>query len=377
MSIKVRPSAKGPRYQVNYAIIEGGRRVWRSAGTFATKDEARKAERRALSELDQGKRPANRSLTVGEYLTGRWLPLYRPDKEASKLLRAGHVRNHLVPALGGLRLAKLGNYEIDRFIRDKLDAGLKPWTVKGIVSTLQVALSQAVKWDLIPRSPFDRVTPLEVTATAVDVWSEDEAATFFAHDPAHEDWPLWVLLYTCELRIGEALALRWGDIDLDRGVVKIERGLTKTTGDRFAEGSPKTRKSRRTVTMPPELVAALRAHRDNQDGRRRALGTGWAGHVPGWVFDNGFGVRLHQETARGRFTAAQQAAGVRRMTFHQLRHCGASHELEAGANPRTLADRLGHESPALTLGLYAHSRVEQQRTASEAVARRVLRRRTG
>jgi integrase len=125
------------------------------------------------------------------------------------------------------------------------------------------------------------------------------------------------------------------------------------------------------VTVPPVTLAALKAHKTAQDDRRRAWGAQWAGHVPGWVFDNGAGVRLHQESMRARFQRAMDAAGVRRISLHSLRHTGATGLSRAGISPETLKKRLGHSSVSTTLDLYAHSQIDDQAVMADVFADRV------
>jgi integrase len=236
-----------------------------------------------------------------------------------------------------------------------------------------MVLRQAVKWRLIPRNPLEDASVPPAPEPKVPAhWREEEAAAFFAHDPEHEDWPLWVVLALCQLRIGEALVLRWGDVDLDRGVLRVERGLSVAKDGGKIETSPKSPSSRRSVTVPPEALAALRLQRERQDGRRRLLGSQWRGEVPGYVFDDGYGGRQGGQMARKRFDRAQRAAGVPRITCHSLRHTGATALARAGMPVRVLQDRRGHASPVITQMVYSHHLVQDQAPHADAFASRII-----
>ena len=368
--------------------------VWRDAAgkqrtkTFRSEREAVAFRNERLVEARQGVVPADAKMTFAT-LCQRFLEVYAPPKQATWLLREKAIRLHLIPAFGAMKLAAIDGQVIDRWFarvrreptvchgrpsatpRAKQIASAE--TVRSWGATLQIVLGQAVKWRLIPRNPYDDATPPPLPEKTVPPhWGEAEAATFFAHDPDHVDWPLWVVLATCQLRISEALALRWSDVDWGAGVLRIERGLSRTKGERFAEASPKTRSSRRAITLPAETLEALKLHQERQNERRRLLGGLWRGHVPGWIFDNGEGVRLHQESARLRFERAMVAAGVPRIHFHGLRHTGATSMARAGMSSKVLALRLGHSSSQITEQVYAHFKPEDQAPHADAFAGRII-----
>lgn len=368
--IRVRTWADGAtkRYQ---AIPRDAAGVQR-ARTFVRLRDAIEYRDNVRAEAARGVVQADARTTVGELLD-RWLAVYDPKKESTRLIREQDVRLHLKPALGHLRLARLTAEHIEGFFREKKKT-LKPSTLRRIGAPLQMALKAGVRWKLIPRSPWEDAEKPSVPKAEVAVWTEDQAHAFFAHHgpegTQHPDRALWLVLCFCELRISEALALRWEDLDWERSILHVERTLTKTREDRTAIGTPKTDKSRRALHMAPVVVEALRAHRARQNARRLALGPAWVDG--GWVFDNGTGKRLHGESARARFEAAQRAAGVPRITPHGLRHSGATMEARAGVPIHVLQHRLGHASPLMTAGTYSHHQVADQREVADAVAARVV-----
>ena len=149
------------------------------------------------------------------------------------------------------------------------------------------------------------------------------------------------------MRRGELLALRWQDVDLDRATLKVERSLEQTkAGLRFK--SPKTRHSRRTVSLPPSAVAMLGQHRKDQLELRFQLGIGK--HEPAaLVFCNHDGAPISPNSF-----SVMWGRTVPQVTFHALRHTHASALIAGGVDVVTISRRLGHSSPTITLSVYAH-----------------------
>jgi integrase len=154
------------------------------------------------------------------------------------------------------------------------------------------------------------------------------------------------------MRRGELLALRWQDVDLDGATLTVERALEQTKRGGLVFKSPKTRYGRRTISLPPSTVAELRAHRKAQAEQRLALGLGKAADGA-LVFARWEGSTRSPNALTKEWTVAMRAAGIR-ATFHSLRHTHASTLIASGLDVLTISRRLGHGSPAITLGVYGH-----------------------
>src|SRR5439155_6263816 len=187
------------------------------------------------------------------------------------------VTKHLAPRFGKAKLARIGKADIDRVVAELLLSGLKPNSVRLIRATLGVALGDAVRAGIIDRNPVDLAERLIVAGSAIvdDVLSADEATRVLAAARGHRLEALGAVLLGTGVRRGEALALRWSDVDLAAGTIRVERTLQRLNG-RLTIGPPKTRSSIRTISIPKFVVEALERHAITQGEEQRALGADWA-----------------------------------------------------------------------------------------------------
>jgi hypothetical protein len=196
--------------------------------------------------------------------------------------------------------------------------------------------------------------------------ARDEWLTGSAADRTAEGWTVerW--------RRGELCGLRWTDIDLDRAVLTIERNRT-TAGYQIVEGDPKTPASRRAVALDKRTVQVLRAHRRRQlDQRHDALADGHRWVNSGYIFVRSDGLPINPNYATTRFRKLVERAGLPPVRLHDLRHGAASLAHEAGADPKTLQDLLGHSSIVVTADTYTSVLPQIQRRCADATAQLVL-----
>jgi len=153
------------------------------------------------------------------------------------------------------------------------------------------------------------------------------------------------------LRQGEALGLRWPDVDLDAGTLAVRNSLQRIDG-KLQLVEVKTLKSRRTITLPKVATDALRKHRARQEQERQLAGTRW--QEGSFVFTTSIGTPLEGSTVTHRFQAALKTAGLRRIRFHDLRHSCATLLLAQGVHPRVIMEILGHSQIGVTMNLYPH-----------------------
>jgi integrase len=172
-----------------------------------------------------------------------------------------------------------------------------------------------------------------------------------------------ILALTCGLRRGEILALRWEDVDLERGVLLVRRSLEETKqGLRFKE----VKSGRgRAVALPVVAAEALRRQRMEQAARRMRLGHLW--HDLGLVVCGPDGRPRPPNGFTAAFRRLVKRVGLEPMRFHDLRHTHASHLLRAGVDLKTVSARLGHSTAVMTLDVYGHVLPGAQEQAAKVV----------
>lgn len=318
----------------------------------------------ALRALDQGEPPATECQTVAQFLA-RWLedvvkPSVRPKTYHSY---AQLVRLHLAPGLGQHQLRKLQPQHVQAFMNEKLAAGLSPRTVQYLRAVLRRALGQALKWGLVARNVATLVDPPRMERPQLRALTPDESRRFLDAVRGDRLEALYAVALALGLRQGEALGLRWQDVDLDAGELRVRVALQRVQGQPLRLVEPKTRQSRRTLPLPPPVIAQLRAHRTRQREDRLLAGERWEGEGWGLVFANTRGGPLEPRNLTTRYKALLALAGLPNIRFHDLRHSCASLLLAQGVHPRVVMEILGHSTITLTMNTYSHVLPQAQRDA--------------
>ena len=279
------------------------------------------------------------------------------------------ARARLKPALGHIKLAKLSPADLDRFYRALRQEGLAPTTVRHCHAALATALRQAVKWGWIDRSPADRASPPGVPHTDVKPPTADEVVALF-EELERVDHDLASMVYvaaTTGCRRGELCGLRWSDIDVDAGTLVVRRSITDTKAG-VVEKDPKTHRARR-IALDDATVAVLVGQRERMAKRAQLWGLELGGDTSVWSQH----VACEEPWRPGRVTDAfrtvRSRVGLQHVDFHHLRHFAATTLAGAGVDIRTIAGRLGHANPAVTLKTYAHFLDATDRQAAEVMGR--------
>jgi integrase len=310
-------------------------------------------------------------MTVGDFLLV-WLadvvtPTVRPKTRATYETL---VRVHLIPAFGHVPLVRLTPQDVQRALNERLGSGLSPRTVRHILVVLRTALGQASRWDLVSRNVATLVEPPRVATAEVRPMTADEARTFLEVSSGDRLHALYAVALLTGLRQGEALGLRWHNLDLDQATLRVEHALQRVAG-RLSLVEPKTRRSKRVVVLSPRAVDALRGHRAEQLRERLLAGERWT--ETGLVFTTTIGTPLDGPAVTRRLQRILAGAGMRPQRFHDLRHTCASLLLLDGVHPRVVMEMLGHSQISLTMDTYTHVAPELQRAASLGLDQRLAR----
>lgn len=362
---QIRKRGKGFTISVYVGKGPDGKKRFHHETFYGTLQQARVRAAQLEAELKKdllfGPRPKGE--TLGEYLD-RWLNRIRDAvTERTWETYSWHVRR-LKEVLGRLPLAGLNAGKL----QDAL-AGLKgsPLTKKKLAGTLKTALRRAVGWGELPSDPTQGLVMPRVPRSKRTVLTRDEWLRLLkAIEKSRKHRALLRLLAVTGMRLGEALGLRWEDIDLAAGTVTVRRSVDTRKRCLKPEGDEtKTRAAERTVKVDPETAGALAALKKEQAEKKVApLRRGSA-----LVFSEDGRTPLSECAVASALRRALRRAGLPKMRVHDLRHSVASLLLDAGVPVTAVAELLGHSTPAVTVSLYAHAlrRGESAVTALEGV----------
>lgn len=343
--------------------LEGGER---KALYGKTRAEAARKLTDALKAVSRGEPLVRERETVGQFLDD-WLENFakakiRPSTFASY---AHYVRRHLIPGLGVVRLARLTPHQVEVFMNDKQGEGLAPRTVQYMRAILRHALNRALRDELVARNAAAQAESPHVERFPVTPLTGEQARAFLASIRTNRLEALYTLVLACGLRQGEALGLRWVDLDFERAELSVRQSLQRVNG-KLQLVKPKTDRSRRTVSIPRFALAALREHRDRQKFEERLAGERWRHwEDAGLIFTSTVGTPLDASNVTHGFQKLLETAGLPRQRFHDLRHACASFLLSQGVSHRVVMETLGHSQIGLTMNLYSHVAPALQRDAAE------------
>jgi integrase len=299
-----------------------------------------------------GTRVKSRDVTVEQY-ANEWLEKRRCDLRLKTVRSYRQLyRLHIAPTLGGLMVRQLRRAKIKLLLAEKRNAGLSRNTVRLIRACLSVMCSEAVEDGLIKENPASGIWRFGFhgrtnLTPAVKPFSETELARFLAvAERLYSDYyPLFLTLARTGCRPGEALALRWSDLNFDRREVLIERAFScKQLGPTKSGGI-------RQVDMSRELASVLR--RLHGKRKREYHCKGWS-EMPEWVFVSSAGKPIDENRPRKVFARIMMRAALRGHVVYDLRHTFATLHLAKGHPITYVSAQLGHSSPSTTLKWYAH-----------------------
>lgn len=278
------------------------------------------------------------------------------------------INRHLVPGLGAHRLDKLQPEHIERLYSQLLATGRAPATVHQIHRTLRTALNEAVRRSRITGNPARIARSPRLVEHEVEPFSMIEARKLLDAAAGRRNGARWAIALCLGLRQGEALGLRWPDVDLDAGTLIVRRALQRhiwahgcggTCGRKRGADCPqrrggglivvetKSRSGRRALGLPPPLVDLLRKHRDAQDAEREHAGSVW--QDGGWVFAQPNGKPTDPRADHSEWKALLVTAEVRTARLHDARHTAATMLLVLGVPQRAVMDVMGWSHTSMTV----------------------------
>jgi integrase len=336
------------------------------------KDRARVKERliEAQAVVQVGQPLPDQRLSFGAYLR-EWLAGLGSAslKPATLAFYGRYVRLHLLRnELARKPLGRLEPGDLRRLYATKLSSGLSSTSVHHLHAVVHTALQRAVEDGIVGRNVaalVGRANRPKVRRVEMHTIADGEQPRRFLEAARGERLEgLLVLAITTGMRRGELLALRWKDVDLDRGVLAVTGSLQGDARASLSIDTPKSGRSR-TVALGAVTVETLREHRKRQVEEQLLVGGEWLDR--GLAFSTEFGDYLSPTTLKLALERVLARAGLPRIRFHDLRHTAATVMLGSGIHPKIVSERLGHSTIAITLDLYSHVTPNMQRQAADAI----------
>ena len=332
-----------------------------------TQAEVKEKLKRAIDE--------NRGLDViksGEYTVGKWLDLWYESyakvkmRPSSYLTYHGYIENHIKPQLGKISLNDLTTLHLQQFYKkllaegrvERIEAqkqpkGLSAKTVRNIHQIISSALKLANEQRLIARNPADGCALPKAERKEMQTLPVEQLTSFLREAKDSGVFALYYIDLTTGLRRGELLGLKWSDIDLEKGDLRVQRQIGRING-KIIEMPLKTKNAYRTLPLSADAISVLMQ-------QRRKTGNSE------WVFPSPTGGPMSPDSVLHMLHRVLKRAGLPKVRFHDLRHTFATMALQNGVDVKTVSSVLGHYSAGFTLDTYAHVTTDAQLKAAQTM----------
>ncbi|MGI8406019.1 MAG: tyrosine-type recombinase/integrase [Thermomicrobiales bacterium] len=319
---------------------------------FSTVTEARRCRARKITEIAEGRNTTPTRVTVGEYAE-TWFRRREADWATSTAYTRRHQWElHLKPKLAGVRITAVTRATCQTIVDGLVARDYKPSAIRNIWALLTSILRAATMDGLILRNPARDLDIPAVRKREYVTWEPSQVRTFLTATAGSPFHAMFYVMLTTGMRIGEAIALRWMHVDLERGTVTVTDTLRRTDTGRYEPAAGTKTDRARMIVLTPGCVDALRRHRMAQLAIR-ATSQQW--DIRDFVFTQKHGRWIEQTTFRTQLEREIAAIpGLPRITPHGMRHSLATSLMIDGVQDRAIQDQLGHASVATTMDLYAH-----------------------
>jgi len=339
-------------------VVGGG--VRRQAVYAKTRAEANTKLRELVERAEKNIPVAPANLTVADFLA-EWLAhVKRHVRATTWIAYEGNVRLHLAPRIGKKKLTRLGVRDVRLMVDGLRSDGVGQRTIQYAHATLRAALEHAYREELVTRNVAKLVQVERPVVKPKEPLSVEEARQLLdatTDDPRHA---LWVLLVMLGLRRSELCGLRWEHVDFAGRTLRVCQTVQRIDGRLQVLGT-KTRRSNRTVPLPARALHALAEHHRRVQELHGEPGRPW--RPDNYVFGHRHGTALEPRTVTKLWNDLCAEHGLRVVPLHGLRHTCVSLLLALGVHPRIVMEIVGHSAMEMTMNVYGHVNLENQRAA--------------
>ena len=362
---------KDGRWEGRYTAghnLETGKPIYRNV-LGKTQAEVKEKLKTAIQEtqsLDFSK--------TGQYTVDQWMDVWYENyakikvRPSSHQTYKGYIENHIKPNIGDIPLEKLTTLELQRLYKtlltkgrvDRLESkgqprGLSPKTVRNIHQILSSALKLAQEQRIILTNPAEGCALPKVEHREMKTLPVEQLQSFLREAKDSGVFELYYLELATGLRRGELLGLKWEDIDLEHGDLRVRRQIARING-RVVEAPLKTKNAYRTLPLAEDTVSILKEQKKK------------VGSSP-WVFPSATGGPISPDSVLHMLHRVLKRAGLPKVRFHDLRHTFATLALQNGVDIKTVSGMLGHFSAGFTLDTYAHVTTSAQKAAANTMGK--------
>ena len=360
---------KDGRWEGRYTAgrdLETGRAIYKNV-LGKTQAEAKAKLKQAIEEakgLDATK--------AGRYTVGQWMEVWFEHyakvkvRPSSHQTYRGYIDNHIKPNIGKIPLEKLTSLDLQKLYKKLLEQGrverieskgqskgLSPKTVRNIHQIISSAMQLARNQKLITANPAEGCALPRLEHQEMQTLPVEQLTSFLREAKDSGVFEMYYVELATGLRRGELLGLKWEDIDLERGNLRVRRQIARINGE-VVEAPLKTKNAYRTLPLAEDTIGVLEAQRKK------------AGGSP-WVFPSLTDGPISPDSVLHMLHRVLKRAGLPRVRFHDLRHTFATLALQNGVDIKTVSGMLGHFSAGFTLDTYAHVTTASQRQAAKTM----------
>lgn len=321
-----------------------------------SKKETEQRLRELLTQLDKGIFVKPGKLSVGEYLS-TWLHDYCMPSLSPRTVELYSYMNrvHITPAIGKYTLTELKPQQLQKMYSEKIASGLSPRTVQICHVVIHKALKTAVKINLVSRNVAESVDKPRIQRPEMHPMNEDDLVRFLEVAKTGSYYALFFTYLFTGMRRSELLAVRWSDVDLFGMQISVFRTMQylNKVKNHISFKDPKSKKSRRLLSLSPANVNVLREHRESMDRQRIDLGLP-ALKDNDLVFCHWDGSPLLPDSISHAWVKLTKRCGLKGIRLHDARHTHATIMLKQGVHPKIVQERLGHANIGTTLDIYSH-----------------------
>lgn len=353
------------KFQIGYTS-KGERKYKFCSGK--TSKEVKLKMKELKAQFDQGIDVSNRAIKVGDYFDD-WYSRFAIYNVTTSTRQNYEmiIRRHIKPYLGHIQLFELTSRDIQDFYNYLLHSGridgrggLSPKTVENIHLVVSSGINHALKQGLLIRNPLLAVSLKRGTRPEIEIFTKEEQRLLIEECKNHHYGIAVKFAIFTGLRRGELLGLTWDCVDFEDKTVRINKQVQRNKNFTNKDSKTllgfvkdtKTKKSRRTISVLPQMLDELKELKERQAGYKKMLGDNYKPH--NLVFCREDGEFADPETFKSAYERILKIKKLPKRTLHALRHTFATRALEQGMNIKTLSRLMGHANIQITLDTYSH-----------------------